>query len=138
MKRPRARTIAALLVAVVAALALPYLRLGGLVAYDRGGEYLHRTRFDAAAWRDSARAFARDPVRIRMVDDLLKRHTLEGRTSGEVVALLGEPDATAYFEEWDMVYWLGPERGLVGIDSEWLVIRLDDRDRVIASRLVTD
>jgi hypothetical protein len=73
-----------------------------------------------------------------MVDDLLKRHSLDEMTRAEVVALLGEPDDTPYFREWDMVYWLGPERGLIGIDSEWLVLRLDEHQQVIEHRVVTD
>lgn len=31
-------------------LALPYLLLGGAVAYEAGGEYLSRTSFDSATW----------------------------------------------------------------------------------------
>jgi hypothetical protein len=40
------------------------------------------------------------------------------------VALLGEPPKTEYFKEFDLVYYLGPERGFMGIDSEWLVLKL--------------
>lgn len=73
-----------------------------------------------------------------MVDDLLERHQLTGMGRAEVVAILGEPDRTPYFREWDMIYWLGPERGLLGIDSEWLVLRVDERHRVVEHRIVTD
>jgi hypothetical protein len=52
--------------------------------------------------------------------------------------MLGEPPPTSYFRQWDMVYWLGMERGFVSIDSEWLVIRLDQDGRVAESRIVTD
>jgi hypothetical protein len=139
MKKPRIRTVViALLVGGAAALALPYFLVGGAIAYEAGGEYLARTSFDSSAWQDSARVFSQDPVRIRMVDDLLKRHSLDEMTRAEVVALLGEPDDTPYFREWDMVYWLGPERGLIGIDSEWLVLRLDEHQQVIEHRVVTD
>jgi hypothetical protein len=55
-----------------------------------------------------------------------------------VVALLGEPRRTRYFRQYDLVYWLGPERGMISIDSEWLVLRLDKRGRVTEERLVTD
>lgn len=37
-----------------------------------------------------------------------------------------------------MVYWLGPERGLLGMDSERLVLRLDERQQVSEHRVVTD
>ncbi|MBD1868846.1 hypothetical protein H6F95_16340 [Cyanobacteria bacterium FACHB-471] len=73
-----------------------------------------------------------------MVDNLLKQHTLAGMNRSEVVVLLGEPDMTDYFQDYDLVYWLGPERGLISIDSEWLVFRLDAQGRVSEHQLVTD
>lgn len=128
----------ALLVSGVAALALPYFIVGWAIAYEAGGEHLARTSFKSSAWQDSARVFSQNPVRIRMVGDFLKCHSLDVMTRAEVVALLGEPDDTPYFREWDMVYWLGPERGFVGIDSEWLVLRLDEHQQVIEHRVITD
>ena len=97
----------------------------------------HRT-FRSSLWRDSAAVYG--PLRLRgcMVDDLRRRHPLRGRTRAEVVALLGEPRPTGYFREYDLVYWLGPERSPLGIDSEWLVLRLDGAGRVGEDRLVTD
>ena len=44
--------------------------------------------------------------------------------------MLGEPPKTNYFSDWDVVYWLGPERGLAGIDSEWLIVRIGEDGRV--------
>ena len=95
-------------------------------------------RFDAVAWRDSTRVYSAAAVRGCMVDDLLDRHPMVGRSRAEVVALLGEPRPTDYFREYGLVYWLGPERGLMSIDSEWLVMRLDSLGRVTQARLVTD
>ena len=139
MKKPRISTVLfAMLVGGAAALALPYVLVARAIAYEAGGEYLGGTSFDSSGWQDSARVFSQDPIRIRMVDDLLERHELDEMTRAEVVALLGEPDKTPYFREWDMVYWLGPERGLMGIDSEWLVLRLDEHHQVIEHRVVTD
>lgn len=63
---------------------------------------------------------------------------LRGRSRAEIVALLGEPPKTSYFNEYDLVYWLGQKPGLVSIDSEWLVLRLDSMGRVSEYRLVTD
>jgi hypothetical protein len=71
-------------------------------------EWLHRQRFDAVAWREARDG--RSEIRIRMIDDLLSRHDFRGLTRKDVVAVLGEPDETEYFRNWDMVYWLGPER----------------------------
>jgi hypothetical protein len=73
-----------------------------------------------------------------MVDDLIASHQLKGRTRAEIVALLDEPRRTVYFQDYDLVYWLGPERAWISIDSEWLVFRLDPTGRVAEYRLVTD
>lgn len=95
-------------------------------------------RFTSARWNDTTLAFGPVAVRGCLVDDLLRRRELRGRTRTEIIALLGEPPKTDYFRDYDLVYWLGPERGLMSIDSEWLVFRLDASGRVVAYRLVTD
>jgi hypothetical protein len=59
-------------------------------------------------------------------------------TREQTVAILGEPDKTEYFRDWDMVYWLGPERGFMSIDSEWLVFRLDGQQKVTDYKIVRD
>ena len=94
--------------------------------------------FTKARWNDSALAFGPGAIRGCLVDDLLRREHLRGKTRAEIVALLGEPPKTDYFRDYDLVYWLGPERSLMSIDSEWLVFRLDAAGRVVEHRLVTD
>lgn len=96
--------------------------------------YLPVRLFSEARWKDPARM----DQRVTMVSALLLTHRLEGRTRSEVVDLLGAPTNTDYFADWDLVYWLGDERGLFGIDSEWLVIRLGPDGRVVERRVVTD
>jgi len=100
-------------------------------------ERLSRQRFDAVAWKADDRSFT-NAVRIQMVDDLLRRHSFRGMTREQVVAIVGEPDKTEYFKERDLVYWLGPERGFISIDSEWLVFRLDSQKKVTDLRIVRD
>jgi hypothetical protein len=45
-----------------------------------------------------------------MVDHVLRRHDLRGRSRAAIVARLGEPTRTDHFKEFDLVYWRGPER----------------------------
>lgn len=92
--------------------------------------------FDAAAWRAVSRSD--DFSRQEMVGSLLWSDTIEGMSRAEVLALLGPDCECGYFAEWDLVYWLGPERSLVGIDSEWLVIDFDAAGRYDRHALVTD
>jgi outer membrane protein assembly factor BamE (lipoprotein component of BamABCDE complex) len=92
--------------------------------------------FDSAAWRDELSI--RDGAREKMADRLVGRQTLRGKTRGEVISLLGEPPATDYFSDWDLVYLLGPERGFISIDSEWLVVRFGQNGRVTEYQIVRD
>lgn len=50
----------------------------------------------------------------------------------------GSRPGSGYYREWDLVYWLGPERGFYSIDSEWLVVRLGPEGRVSDCQLVRD
>jgi hypothetical protein len=92
--------------------------------------------FDPIAWQDPVQV--KQGARLRGADHLLSRGTLRGKARSEVVKLLGEPSDEGYFRDWDLVYWLGPERGYMSIDSEWLVVRLGRDDRVVEYRIVRD
>jgi hypothetical protein len=75
---------------------------------------------------------------LEMADRLVAEGTLRGKTRDEIFRMLGEPPKTDYFRDWDLVYWLGPERGFMRIDSEWLVIRFDTQGQVTECRIVRD
>lgn len=104
-----------------------------------------RIAFDAELWK----AFPRStnewphttlrPIRIRMVDGLLKQHDFKGQSRDDVEKLLGPKTKTEYFSDWDLVYYLGPGRYGAAIgDSEWLVLRFDATGRVQDYRIVHD
>ncbi|MBT2636663.1 hypothetical protein [Bacillus sp. ISL-39] len=77
--------------------------------------------------------------RVGMVDSMLSEVELKGKTKSEIIKLLGEEDERAYFKEPNnIVYYLGDERGFMSIDSEWLVIWFDDKDRVTDYEIKTD
>jgi hypothetical protein len=98
----------------------------------------HRDVFDSQMWKTPQAANPLWPDRLRMVDDLIATVPLVGLPKVRVTELLGEGDQTNYWKDWDAVYWLGPERGLFRIDSEWLVLRLSPEGRVTEYRIVTD
>ena len=100
--------------------------------------YRYRAAFDPVAWRGNARPNGDWPTRLTMVDDLLERRLLRGATRDSVDRLLGRRDETSYFKDWDLVYRLGPERGLIRIDSEWLVVSFGADGRVRDARTVRD
>lgn len=67
-----------------------------------------------------------------------EEHELIGKTKEEVITLLGSPAETEYFKEEDNVYYLGAERGIISIDSEWLVIWFDGNEQAVKFELRTD
>ena len=101
-------------------------------------EHLHRRPFDRKSWQDPKQVDGEDPVRLRIVDDLIKSKRLDRLSRADIVKLLGEPAATDYFREYDLVYWLGPERRWTGIDSEYLAMQLDKNGIVRSYRIVRD
>ncbi|WP_158280043.1 hypothetical protein [Keratinibaculum paraultunense] len=77
--------------------------------------------------------------RVWMVDDLLEKHKILNMSKDDIIKLLGKPSDTQYFKEVDnIVYYLGAERGLVRIDSEWLVIWFDEKDIAIDIKIMRD
>ncbi|UHA58640.1 outer membrane protein assembly factor BamE [Metabacillus litoralis] len=77
--------------------------------------------------------------RVYIVDDLLSTYNLKGMTKREVITLLGPPTDTEYFKnEKNIVYYLGDERGVISIDSEWLVIDFDKHEKVTDYVVRTD
>ena len=91
------------------------------------------SRFTTERWLND------DKGRVYLVDDLMNEHELIGMTKDEVFTLLGSPTETEYFKEEDnVVYYLGDERGIIRIDSEWLVIWFDGSDKAMKYELRTD
>jgi hypothetical protein len=91
--------------------------------------------FDPTLWTNSATPAS---VRLRMADDLVGHKRLIGLTRQEVIVRLGEPPKTEYFKESDLVYYLGPERSFISIDSEWLVLKLGPDGRVTMATIARD
>jgi len=93
--------------------------------------------FDRAVWNAEV-ADLEDNRRHRMADWLVQRRRLIGMSRAEVISTLGEPTVTSHFRKYDLVYVLGNERGWMSIDSEWLLMRLDDAGRVSAAEIARD
>jgi hypothetical protein len=144
--RPRARLIKRLLIvgAMVVGLGIftPFGVLGIVIAQD-GWEEWQRCRghrdFDPAVWNDPTRSLEPPYLRSCMVDDLLAQGLLLQKTEAEVITLLGTPEPPEHgFNDYDLVFVLGPERGFISIDYEWLLLNLDDQGRVKEALLMTD
>lgn len=93
--------------------------------------YQYQHSFSTAKWE-------RNPdERTKIVDDLLEDYELVGMRESDVVDLLGSDNSDyGYFNEKErFVYYMGPERGLISIDSEWLI--LDFADGVVVDCYIT-
>lgn len=121
-----------LALAAALVILLPLLSVGVYILFS--GDSVDRMTFNADEWR----RVGESDIRQTMVDDYLQNHSPVGLTREEVIHQLGEPPDTDYFRDYDLVYRVGTARGPFAMDSEWLVLRLDDHDKVIEARLVED
>jgi len=114
---------------------LTLLILGGAFYIFGDGLFvlLPRRHFDPGLWKNAATFSS---VRLRMADDLIGSGKLQGLTRAEIFSLLSEPPKTDYFKEYDLVYYLGPERSSISIDSEWLVVKFGQDGRVAKAAIV--
>ena len=105
-------------------------------------KWRNRRTFDAAVWRsdnssDITKPYTYDrswPPRLCMVDDLLASGLLNGLTKEQVIELLGPPNSEQTFE---FYYYLGPERAVIRLDNEFLVVKFNVEGKV-SDQLLTD
>ncbi|PFR52602.1 hypothetical protein [Bacillus cereus] len=77
--------------------------------------------------------------RVHMVDDLLQKYKLTGKSNEEIIKLLGEPTQTRNGEGGVITsYYLGNERGFISIDSEQLVLQFDRDGKVAEYKVQRD
>ncbi len=96
----------------------------------------HRQAFDAKTWREeeSTKHDVLWPPRLCMIDDLMASRRLIGMTLDQVIDLLGPPADKSFpygAVDCDIHYYLGPERGFLRVDSEWLFLKFE-RDNLLA------
>ena len=94
------------------------------------------TEFERSVWLQGETGSV--SPRLRMADGLLRSEVLLGKSRAEIEAVLGPPTSTDKFRDSGLVYWLGPERGFISIDSEWLTLDFDHAGKVRDARIVTD
>lgn len=110
--------------------------LGGAVGLWRW--WTHRDLdFDRGRWIMSIDEFETPTTRQRMCDDIIENHLKIGMTEAEILDLLGEP-SEGYSYHNMLSFYLGPERGWFGIDSEWIRVELDEDGRLVEARWGTD
>jgi hypothetical protein len=81
--------------------------------------------FISSKWQDSSLAHSNKSIRIGMVKDFITHYKPYQKSKPEILNLLGKPDYNDELKEWDLVYWLGEEKSLIGSLSLWFVIEFD-------------
>jgi hypothetical protein len=124
----------------VAFIAVQYFLVLGMFAKHERDTKARKQSFSSPRWKAQTDG---EDIRVWMVDDLIERKLLVGKTREQVLDLLGpffdRPDdqLRRLFPEWDMYYYLGVSRALFEpLDLEYLVLRLDEENRVIAVSVV--
>lgn len=130
LKRHWRKLLLGVLVGFFIIVISPFLFVIGMETYGHIKCRALRIDFDAAQWRANPESDEKDPPRLRMIDSLLQKKILDGLTREQVLNLLGPKTETDKYRHYDLVYWLGPERGYIRIDSEWLVINFDGNNKV--------
>ncbi|MCP4168807.1 MAG: hypothetical protein GY759_23320 [Chloroflexi bacterium] len=119
------------------------LWFGISVALTSCTSYLYNHQeFNSEVWRssNSASYVPHDLTsRQKMLDDVIK-NILPGSTQDELEVLLGESADTGlpWTTSYDLIFLLGPDRGLFGIDSEWLLIWVDENGYFDRYEIFTD
>ena len=118
-----------------------FLVLGNVLATPLpSGSY--EKQFDHGAWLDpESTAYTTGGItpRQKMLADVVKR--LPGQSRVELENILGPTLDTPYFKSTgrDLIYVTGPERdSFFGIDSEWLLIWVDENCIYKRHAIVTD
>lgn len=99
--------------------------------------------FDSATWLSESSTEWNEGISLReqMLKDLVE-NILPGKDRGEIEELLGPSLETNYFSnlDKDFIYCLGPERDnfFMNIDSEWLLIWLDENGKFVRYKIVND
>lgn len=98
--------------------------------------------FDSKLWQTESSTDWNKGISIReqMLKDVVG-NILPGKNKKEIEKLLGPSLQTDYFKsiDKDLIYYLGPERdGIMNIDSEWLLIWLDENGQFKRYKIVND
>lgn len=103
------------------------LWLGGAAYASLGAGPFDDAQFDAATWR-AADGLDPDCPRGPMLHDLAASHLRPGRPRGELIELLGPPDAIDRLDcaSWRLGFWSG-----FRVDVDTLDVRFDDAGRLV-------
>ncbi len=92
--------------------------------------------FDQSQWLEGINDTNTPTVRKRMLRDIRRTVLRPDISREEIIQQLGDSDTDEYFRGYGLVYWVGPDSSY--IDSEWLVITLDEDGKFVQSAIMSD
>lgn len=92
--------------------------------------------FDQTQWLAGINDTDALTIRKRMLRSIQRTILRPGISMEDITQTLGVSDTDEYFRGYGLVYWIGPDSSY--IDSEWLVITLDEDGKFVQSAIVTD
>lgn len=130
MKSIKKKIIAAIIVTLGVSILLY-----GFIAWPQDTNII----FDSEKWLAANSEIDIPTTRQRMLNDIRANLLIPDITAQEIEKKLGKSDTATYFQSYSFVYYLGPEQvSYVGIDSEWLCIKLDDQGKFMSADIRTD
>ncbi|MGH1366825.1 MAG: hypothetical protein ACRBF0_24920 [Calditrichia bacterium] len=107
-----------------------------IIATACSSEESTKREFDSTLWK-SAAANPNSIIRLEMIEDFIKTHKSRDMSRQDIVDVLGLPKRLSYFSDYQMMYRLGNDDGLIP-GPNYLVIRLDNNDRVEQLAIMKD
>lgn len=103
-----------------------------LFLVDFLGENEEKLNFTTEKW------FNNPDDRVYIVYDFLEENQIVGKSKKDIQQLLGAPEGNSIYSENNvMEYLLGLEPGLIRMDSSYLIIWLNEDDKVIDYEIIT-
>lgn len=103
-----------------------------LFLVDLLGENEEKLNFTTEKW------FNNPDDRVYIVYDFLEENQIVGKTKKDIQELLGVPEGNSLYSEKNVMgYLLGLELGFIRMDSSYLIIWLNEDDKVIDYEIVT-
>lgn len=120
------------LIAIIGIIAsVGYICLDAI--YSGGDNNIKQFPFSSAAWKHSTPIGNHRTVRSEMIEDLLRTHYFIGWKRSQIEDLLGPLSSSPNgFDQWQAVYVLGLERGVIlCLDDKALGFNFDANGRVM-------
>jgi len=107
-----------------------------IIATSCSSEKSTKREFGSTLWK-SAAANPSSIIRLEMIEDFMKTYKSHEMGRQDIIELLGLPEKVSYFSDYQMMYRLGNDNGLIPGPS-YLAIRLNNSERIEKLAIMKD